>query len=36
MCHRFVTFETSKGNYNEEAKAKEAIDEYIRNMYRDE
>lgn len=36
MCHRFVTFEVAKNSYNEETKAKEAIDEYIRSVYRDE
>ena len=36
MCHRFITFEVNKGNYNEEIKSKEAIDEYVRSIYRED
>lgn len=35
MCHRFVSFEIAK-NYQEDQKAKEALDDYIRSLYRDE
>jgi hypothetical protein len=36
MCHRFVTFEVAKMAYSEDIKCKEAIDDYIRGMYREE
>mmetsp|Transcript_35347 Transcript_35347/g.34371 ORF Transcript_35347/g.34371 Transcript_35347/m.34371 type:complete len:170 (+) Transcript_35347:246-755(+) len=36
MCHRFITFEVGQQSKQEQSQFKEALDEFIRNVYREE